>query len=199
MGMTFLLVFVVLLVLVGKLTARSVDRRQEEENRRELELRQAERDRQDAMARERYEARMAAIREAEQKREQQLLENGERFDRDLAALPRVEISLQPSPAMQPVSPVWSLFTYRNVTKASRLEPLGAVSDVLKAAQGDAASLSAWNSLVEQLLDAQPLLQEWFDKDPEDGRILILNFVSETNHGSVLLSVSEGEILSNLVS
>lgn len=76
---------------------------------------------------------------------------------------------------------------------------GGVSDVLKAAQGDAASLSAWNSLVEQLLDAQPLLQEWFDKDPEDGRILILNFVSETNHGSVLLSISEGEVISNLVS
>lgn len=76
---------------------------------------------------------------------------------------------------------------------------GGVSDVLKAAQGDAASLAAWNSLVEQLLDAQPLLQDLFDKDPEDGRILILNFVSETNHGSVLLSISEGEVISNLVS
>lgn len=124
MGMTFLIVFVALLVLVGKLTARSMDRQKQEAARRELEQRQAERARQEALARERYEARMAAIREAEQKREQQLLENSARFDGDLAALPRVEISLQPSPAMPPVSPVWSLFTYRNVTKASRLETLG---------------------------------------------------------------------------
>lgn len=74
---------------------------------------------------------------------------------------------------------------------------GAVSDVLKAAQGDAAALAAWHSLVEQLLDAQPLLQDLFDKD-EYGRILILNFVSEVNHGSVLLSISEGEIIASLV-
>ena len=76
---------------------------------------------------------------------------------------------------------------------------GGVSDVLKAAQGDAAALADWNNLVEQLLDAQPLLQELFDKDPEDGRILILNFVSEVNHGSVLLSISEGEVIASLVS
>ena len=76
---------------------------------------------------------------------------------------------------------------------------GGVSDVLKAAQGDAAALAAWHSLVEQLLDAQPLLQDLFDKDPEDGRILILNFVSEVNHGSVLLSISEGEVIASLVS
>lgn len=75
---------------------------------------------------------------------------------------------------------------------------GGVSDVLKAAQGDVAALADWNNLVEQLLNAQPLLQELFDKDPDDGRILILNFVSEVNHGSVLLSISEGEVIASIV-
>lgn len=76
---------------------------------------------------------------------------------------------------------------------------GGVSDTLKAAQGDEAALADWNNLTEQFLNVQPLLQSMFDEDPADGRILILNFVSEVNHGSVLLSISEGEVIASLVS
>lgn len=129
-------VWIVLLIFgvwfIGKMTAKSMDMKlKEEEERkkkealqRELERKRLDQERQQREARAALDRKMREIEERQKRREQILMANGERFDRDLAALPRVEIQLQPSPAMQPISPVWSLFTYRNVTKASRLETLG---------------------------------------------------------------------------
>ena len=50
--------------------------------------------------------------------------NGETFAHDLEAVPRVKIVREP-PAFQPAdAPIWSLITYRNVTRASKLDSLG---------------------------------------------------------------------------
>lgn len=105
---------------------REEERRLEEEERRRQKQEEALRQKQERekAAEQKLALKLQAIAEQQEKRNQLLREKGAAFSQELAEIPRVEVVLQPSPVLPSRSPVWSLFTYRNVTKASRLDTLG---------------------------------------------------------------------------